>query len=111
MLNLYPQRTTFPDNLDFKINLVSHKANIKAIIDTLTGLAEINILAAWGEPIKKRDYLKQCLYDINSSISNLNVKWRCIGEMTSSGHPRHPSRASYALGLNFLDINKYISSL
>jgi len=111
MLNLYPQRTPIPDNLDLIINDSVHKDNLKAIHKILIGLDEINILAAWGEPIKKRVYLKQCLSDIFDSINGCNIYWWQIGDLTVSGHPRHPSRAAYDLGLKQLDINYYISSL
>lgn len=111
MLNLYPQRATSPDNLDIKMNSYIHTENIAAIFDCLKDLKEINILAAWGEPIKKRDYLKNNLSDIYESVSHLKIKWLQIGAMTTTGHPRHPSRAAYDLGLKHLDIKQYISSL
>ncbi|MGI6319696.1 MAG: DUF1643 domain-containing protein [Bacteroidales bacterium] len=111
MLNLYPQRATSPDNLDVKMNSNIHAENIDAIFNSLKDINEISILAAWGEPIKKRDYLKNSLSDIYDSISHLNINWLQIGAMTTTGHPRHPSRAAYDLGLKHLDIKQYISSL
>jgi len=111
MLNLYPQRATCPDDLDSNINVKIHKENITAIIECLKDLKEINILAAWGEPIKKRDYLKQCISDIYNSLSHFSINWLQIGEMTASGHPRHPSRAAYEFGLITMDIKGYILTL
>ncbi len=111
MLNLYPQRTTFPYNLDIDMNDSIHNTNIKAILDTFSGFSEINILAAWGEPIKIRSYLKQCLSDIYNSINAVKIDWWRIGEMTIGGHPRHPSRAAYDLGLKHMDIKQYILTL
>lgn len=111
MLNLYPQRATSPDNLDIKMNFDIHRENIATIFNCLKDLNEISILAAWGEPINRRDYLIKSLIDICDSVSHLNINWLQIGAMTKTGHPRHPSRATYDLGLMQLDIKQYISSL
>lgn len=108
MLNLYPQRATLPDNLDFKMDLVKHQMNLSKILDKLKQYSEINLLAAWGEPINKRDYLTNCLIDLNDKLKEFKINWLQIGDLTKSGHPRHPSRAGYSFGLSSFDFTKYI---
>lgn len=111
MLNLYPHRATFPKNLPDELNSECHTANIQAILNCLAEFSEVNILAVWGEPIKTKKYLPLCLAQINEAISGLNANWWQIGDMTKSGHPRHPSRAAYTLGINKLCIASYLSTV
>lgn len=111
MLNLYAQRATFPDNLDIKLDKIKHSQNISKITEQLKKYDEINILASWGEKIKKRGYLINCLKDINSALQNFKVNWLQIGGLTKSGHPRHPSRAAYELGFQAFNFNRYINKL
>ncbi|GAA4423482.1 hypothetical protein GCM10023188_02330 [Pontibacter saemangeumensis] len=61
MLNLYPQRATLHHELHEEINSIIHSENIKAIVNCLAGYEEVNLLAVWGETIKKRAYLKTAL--------------------------------------------------
>ncbi len=111
MLNLYPQRTSQPKKLDNSINHEYHRKNLQRISSHLQKYSEINILCAWGENIMIRDYLKKCLGDIIEILNNSNVNWWQIGDFTKSGHPRHPSRAAYKLGLKHTNINNYIINL
>lgn len=108
MLNLYPQRATKPENLDKTFNQEYHNKNLKIITSLSQKYAEINILSAWGADILIRDYLKDCLRDIKKSIKNSNINWWQIGDLTKSGHPRHPSRAAYELGLKPMNIINYL---
>lgn len=110
MLNLYPQRATFPDKLDIEIDLAKHQLNLSKISSKLREYSEINLLASWGEPILKRDYLTHCLIDLNNKLSGLKINWLQIGDFTKSGHPRHPSRAGYSSGLRSFDFTNYIET-
>ncbi|PRY15031.1 uncharacterized protein DUF1643 [Pontibacter ummariensis] len=111
MLNLYPQRSTSPNGMDLMLNSEHHAANLKAIVECLQQYKQVDLLAAWGEPIKARRFLVTCLSEINASVSDLNVKWWQIGRMTKSGHPRHPSRASYSAGMQNLCIASYLAAI
>lgn len=111
MLNLYPQRTTQPKNLHKILNSNLHKTNVNHIIELLSSYNNATILAAWGEKILIRPFLKNCLVEIVSSTSSLKVKWLKIGDLTKNGHPRHPSRVSYELGLTDFDILEYQNTL
>lgn len=110
MFNLYSQRTTTPNNLHTSLDEKLHNENISQILTLLNKYNDISILAAWGETIKKRKYFKKCLSDIYNKTKNKKITWLKIGELTLSGHPRHPSRGAY-LKLTKLDIEKYLLTI
>jgi len=106
MLNLYPLRTPFPKELkEFDQNI--HIQNINQIKIIIKNYNEINILAAWGNNIFIKDYLLNCLFEINESLNNLKINWLQIGTLTKEGHPRHPSRVGY-INLEKFEIENYI---
>ena len=110
MLNLYAQRTPYPKDLHAIIDAELHRQNLYEIDHVLDKFNKIDMLAAWGETINIRPYLKQCLRDILSLTPPRNVRWLQISEtLTKSGHPRHPSRGSYKL-LHPFDIYGYLRS-
>jgi len=108
MLNLYSQRTPFPDQLDTQLNPVLHKANVRKITQNLSAYESPYLLAAWGATLNLRSYLLPCLLEIKAAIDPINASWLKIGDLTQGGHPRHPSRAAYALGLTPFDIASYL---
>lgn len=111
MLNLYAQRTPYPHTLHNELDLNLHEENMKHILSKIKSEQEVSILAAWGEPILVRSYLKEHLHDLVIKTDGFNIKWLKIGELTKSGHPRHPSRAPYAFGLTDFDIKSYLKTL
>ena len=111
MLNIYPQRTPFPDNLHSSLDLDIHNQNLKCISDLLKTHKNPTILAAWSERIIVRNYLKECLKGIFETSKKFDVKWIKLGEYTKSGHPRHPLYASYFLALTNFEIENYIEKL
>lgn len=108
MLNLYPQRTPDPDRLHPILDTQLHHDNIYHILTTLNDNA--CVLAAWGETITVRDYFKECLADLYKVTKDKKIQWLKIGELTASGHPRHPSRAAYC-ELTSFDIDRYLTGL
>lgn len=111
MLNLYPQRTSNPDELAAEMDKQLHESNIEHIEIFLSENQPSSMLAAWGETIKKRKYLKKCLTDIFNKTKNMGITWLKIGEThTKSGHPRHPSRAKYQK-LTPFDIGEYLKKI
>lgn len=50
---------------------------------------DITLVAAWGEAIEWRKYLKDCFRDIDALAKKYNHEWHCI-ELTKYGHPCHP---------------------
>jgi hypothetical protein len=111
MLNLYPQRTPFPSDLHSTMELSIHNQNLKTISDILAKNSNATILAAWSEKIVVREYLKECLKAIFETTKKFNVNWINLGDLTKSGHPRHPLYASYSVALNNFDITNYIEKL
>lgn len=111
MLNLYPKRTPYPEKLHKRFNkelFLENRQHVGALFKTQSN---ITILAAWGEIINVRSYMKRCLKDIAELSYNNNSKWVMIGGLTKSGHPRHPSRASYKKEFRDFDVLKYLKSL
>ena len=81
------------------------------IENILNSVSEPKILASWGEKIRERKYFSQCIKSIHEVTKNKNAEWLKIGELTKSGHPRHPLYPSYNLGISNFDINKYIEKI
>lgn len=111
MANLYPVRSTIPDNLPDKSNKKSVTTNIDEIIKHAK--TEINPVfwAAWGVNIVIRQYLVEVLLELNGKIKKMNGSWECYGELTKGGHPKHPSRLSYDWNFQSFGINKYIEKI
>ena len=110
MLNLYPQRATYPNDLDFELNNSFHGQNLEAIKELLIDYKPTGVLAAWGENIKVRGYLKQCLTDILKLLEVQKLEWFKIGSLLKSGHPRHPSRGEY-FDFESFDVYKYLDRM
>ena len=104
MLNIYPFRETKPDKLPKSKDEDIHKQNIIEINEIIKKYPASDILCAWGTPIKKRNYLKQCLKDIIKIIETQNLKMIAL---TKEGHPRHPLYCKMPFHINSFDINKY----
>lgn len=107
MLNLYPQRSTNPNELDKTMNTELHNENLRIIVSEITHIESPSVLLAYGDAIERRPFLKSCLRDIISLFSLKNPQWMQIGTYTKSGNPRHPSRPGYCT-LSPLDISKLL---
>lgn len=105
MCNVYPQRATYPSNLDSKLNTELHKRNLETIKQELKG--DVGLLAAWGTNIYTREFLKDCLKDI-INISK-DYSWKCIN-ITKYGHPGHPLFKKIDIFKDF-NMGKYIETL
>jgi hypothetical protein len=111
MLNLYPKRATDPSDLPKIENIEELIQNNNEIKSLLEEFESFDILASWGENISRRIYLKKSLIEISKIVEKNNGKWKKIGELTKSGHPRHPSRVAYSEKLNEFNIEKYLNEL
>lgn len=112
MLNLYAQRTTYPNHLHQELNIELHNENLKHILQIISIKNNVSVLAAWGEKISARSYFPFCLQSIYEAIAKSKLEWFKIGEKpTKSGHPRHPSRISYSNAFTPFDISTYIKWL
>ena len=110
MFNLYPLRSTNPQKLSKEHVSALSLQNTKQISKTLKSLKVVNLLAAWGGTITVRSYMLDCLLEIYDSLNGLNINWLKIGDLTTSNHPRHPSRAPYENKLTKFNITAYIDN-
>ncbi|MBH46935.1 MAG: hypothetical protein CME71_02060 [Halobacteriovorax sp.] len=106
MFNIYPQRSTNPDDMDKKMNLDQVNKNIQIISKYL--VPNCTIWAAWGETINKRPYLIKALRMLHENIKSLNVKWIQYDDLTKTGHPRHPSRKKHEDRFREFKIEDYL---
>lgn len=109
MFNLYPQRSTNPDNLDLEADKVACEKNLEMIKLILRKYEVNEIWAAWGTLISKRSYLVDCLYEIYSEIGDYN--WITFGETSKKGHPHHPLYLKTNSEKKEFDILSYIAKL
>ncbi len=109
--NLYPQRATNPDDLPRRLNSSIIKKNSDFICNYISNSKQMDIWVAWGEMIKKRNYLIKSLSEIMIKLKPLNPNWIMIGSATKGGHPRHPSRISYKKRFSSFDIHEYMNKL
>lgn len=110
MLNLYAQRSTNFKGVHNKRDEILHQNNLDAIREFFKTYAELDVLVAWGNLISKRNYLLDCFRDIANVLQEQErkISWKQIGELTKSGHPRHPLYARYDFGLKIFDIDSYL---
>lgn len=111
MLNLYPKRTPYPNHLNKRFNNSIFEENVAQIRALLEPHKEITILAAWGEIIKVRNYMRSCLKELINLSDSFESNWVTIGDLTKSGHPRHPSRAPYKKEFRTFDVIEYMENL
>lgn len=109
MLNIYPQRDTFPNNIHIEKEKEIISANCAAIQNLLADGVYNEIWAAWGTEIHRRPYLISCLKEVKNCF-NENFKWLHYGELTKKGHPKHPSRMPYSEEFNEFYIHDYIEN-
>jgi hypothetical protein len=108
MLNIYPQRSTNPNDLHLEIDNELHKKNVNEIEKVLNKHPDAILIGAWGNLISKRKYLPKCLVDIFHMTNKFNKQWHCF-ETNITGHPRHPLylKEKNLTLINF-DIENYI---
>ena len=111
MLNLYPQRTPNTNELHAELDEKLMQENLKQIELALKDIPNPTILAAWGNPIRQRKYLKECVKQIHYLTKGKNVKWQQIGKLTVQGNPRHPLYARYTDGLCEFEVEQYVEKL
>lgn len=110
MLNLYPQRSTDPKRMHLDQDFELKTENERHILQLING-RQVTLLAAWGALITTRPYLTQALAGIVSLTELSGCDWVSIGDVLKTGHPRHPSRASYSWPLQEFDVRGYLRAL
>ena len=111
MLNIYPQRSTNPDEIHLEPDYLLHERNLFHIDNVLKNLQQPVIWAAWGTLIEKRRYFIDFLEDIYKKVSKYNCTWISIGKRSKNGHPHHPLYLSSDSKPEEFDIAGYIEKI
>lgn len=106
MINLYPQRSTNPNDLHVQPITSLMQQNILTIQKILITYNISEIWAAWGTLINKRPYLKKCLADIFSLTTPSS--WVTYGNLSKAGHPHHPLYLATSASKSAFDVQKYL---
>jgi len=95
MLNIYPLRSTNPEDLPETIAENEHDKNVKIIMDLIKDGSTIWV--AWGNLIDSRPWLRNCRDEILQKIqkSRKNISWVKMGDLTVRQNPRHPLYTRY----------------
>ena len=96
MLNLYPVRATKPQDLPPKADPVAYERNLEAIEKIVAQYTKPTLWAAWGETVVDRTFFLRARDTLHERLAQYKPQWRRFGELTATGHPRHPSRLNYA---------------
>ena len=113
MFNVYAQRATNPDDMEYSYNQQLHSENMKAFSYVLSLSKNPNpaIWAAWGAIIEKRAYLPACVQDMISIGNEYHALWYSAGKRTKKGHPHHPLYLKKDSNLDPFDVVSYLQSL
>ena len=95
MLNLYPIRATDYRTLSRRVDSMAFEKNLRTIEQTVSSIARPTIWAAWGASVEYLDYFEAARDELFQRLAKYKVTWLRFGELTTDGHPRHPSRLSY----------------
>jgi hypothetical protein len=113
MFNLYPLRNSKPGKLppDFQKEL--SERNVATISAALKKHCVKCAWAAWGDAFEKRGYFKNCLGEILSKTSSLDLKWNRFESLTNNQNPRHPLSGRPHLiteksGVSDFDVETYL---
>lgn len=113
IINLYPQIDPDIDELNKEKNEELVKENLEKI-KTIIKRDDITLVAAWGEAIEWRKYLKDCFREIDFLVKKYNHQWNCFA-LTKYGHPCHPLMRKKDFRLYSCELKKvssmYIDSL
>ena len=90
MFNVYAQRATSPDDMEWVLNAELHRENMRAFAYILSRTPDPVVWAAWGTIIEKRDYLWPCLRDMIALGEAAGARWVTCGKRSAAGHPHHP---------------------
>jgi hypothetical protein len=108
MLNLYPLRSRTAKDLPNRPDESVRARNEREILNALSRVKSPCIWAAWGNDIRRRDYLQQTAASIIMKIHKIKPVWLHFGALTVKGHPRHPSRVSYSWNFQRFDAESYL---
>ncbi len=111
MFNVYAQRATDPDAMEWQCNMALHRENLEAFRYVLSISHEPSVWAAWGTIIEKRDYLAGCLRDMLEIGEQHSARWYCAGAVSKKGHPHHPLYLRKDVKIKPFDVKEYLDRL
>jgi hypothetical protein len=111
MLNLYPLRATNSRTLPLAANLKAISKNLATIESVVAAESSPVIWAAWGKSIVGRDFFAPSAAEVATRVQPHAPKWQHHGPLTVDGHPRHPSRLSYAWSFAPFDVDAYLKHI
>lgn len=111
MFNVYAQRATDPDTMEWQCNYMLHKENMEAFRYVLSISKDPAVWAAWGTIIEKRPYLAQCVKDMVTIGQEYGARWYCAGKVSKKGHPHHPLYLRKDEAVRPFDVATYLETL
>ena len=111
MFNVYAQRATNPDAMEYTCNMALHRENLKAFRYVLSISDHPAVWAAWGAIIEKRAYLSACVRDMLAVGAEYGAAWYCAGAITKKGHPHHPLYLRKDEKIKPFDVSTYLDRL
>lgn len=108
MLNLSAERATDPDNLAKANSEEMRRRNLDEIREIARKYPTADVLAAFGNGIGYRQYLKDAFRDIHDVLGDAR-SWLKIGALTAWGNPRHPLYCKWEL--TEFDVTDYLNRL
>ena len=112
MFNVYAQRATRPDDMEKTRNDWLHAENMKAFRYLLSIAGETPaVWAAWGAIVEKRDYLADCIREMNALSAAAGAAWYHAGHLSVKGHPHHPLYLKSNTPLEPFDVAAYLTTL
>ena len=111
MMNLYPVRATNHRTLPLHPDCDAIAENLATIESVVAAESSPVIWAAWGNSILGRDFFASAAAEIVIKLQLSAPTWQHYGPLTVDGHPRHPSRLSYAWSFVPLDAKAYVDHI
>lgn len=111
MLNLYPVRATDFRTLPSKVDHQAFSENLRRIESVVAAEENPTVWAAWGESILHHNFFRHACVNLFTRLQKYEASWLRFGDLTLSGHPRHPSRLSYSWDFSPLEVARYLSVL
>lgn len=112
MLNVYAQRATRPEDMEWEPNRALHRENLEAFQYCLSLASGCpTVWAAWGAVIEKRPYLPEFVLDMAGAGREFGARWVTAGQRSKRGHPHHPLYLKKDSVLEAFDIDGYCASL
>ncbi|MDO8810563.1 MAG: DUF1643 domain-containing protein [Gallionella sp.] len=111
MLNLYPVRATDYRTLPTVVDQTAFSENLNRIEAAIAAEKTSLVWAAWGESILYHKFFVEACVELFARLKKHEVRWQHFGDMTASGHPRHPSRLSYSWNFAPLEVERYTRML